>query len=369
MNGVFSISSLFGSPSTSPDRSADEYEKWLKEARESSQRLTREAEEAGRIMDVYTRAHKDGQRAVQDPDSDNNSEGHWLEKSGLDTCLLDDATPSCPLLAALNLRLSNTGSTAPVFGGQLPSVSVAYLIHSPYSPIRLEQQPRLCDHGTKWREAFVDLLAVQSGRELPSKCLQSTPESNVDWLRGMIELAMYKGDEHTEELSSTAGNTLRPIEQAPEPLLRLTNPRRSADDAVEDENADNDELTELDICNRLFGSQEPSSSDTAKAASRSFARLQRSSYPFDPNNRNSGILSTLTTTERTIHQDGSVSTKVVLKKRFSDGREESTETMHHQNAVPQMQEAALKSFKDEGFSKTSQDKEIKESKSRGWFWS
>jgi hypothetical protein len=42
------------------------------------------------------------------------------------------------------------------------------------------------------------------------------------------------------------------------------------------------------------------------------------------------ILSTLTTTERTVASDGSITTTVVLKKRFANGREESTETVHTQ---------------------------------------
>lgn len=74
------------------------------------------------------------------------------------------------------------------------------------------------------------------------------------------------------------------------------------------------------------------------------------------------ILSTLTTTERSVAPDGSVTTKVVLKKRFADGREESSETVHTQRGhemkpwqasrAPQMEKAGEES-----------------KKSSGWFWS
>ncbi|KAF1968724.1 hypothetical protein BU23DRAFT_558270 [Bimuria novae-zelandiae CBS 107.79] len=82
------------------------------------------------------------------------------------------------------------------------------------------------------------------------------------------------------------------------------------------------------------------------------------------------VLSTLTTTERTVAPDGTVTTKVVLKKRFSDGREESSETVHTQrgqedepqvtNRWPQKQEADVQH--------KVQDKP-NNNKKTGWFWS
>ncbi|KAF6226039.1 hypothetical protein HO173_012529 [Letharia columbiana] len=393
MNGVFSISSLFASPSTTPRRSVQDYEKWLQEARESSQCLAREADEAGRIMDVYTRAHKEGQHAIQgdiqEPTSCDDSElrrcpyrpteqeGLPLEKPGLNICLMDDATRSYLSLATFSLCLPSNILTAPVLGEQLPSVPIAYLLYSPYSPVRLEQQPHLCDHGAKWREAFEDLLAVQNGQELPPKCSQRMPESSVDWVRGMIDLAICKQVEDTEESSSAAGKTSEATNQDLGLLSRFTNARQPENDADEEEDADNDDLdeerdagvTELDVYDRFFGSQRPTSQGTARAAARRFAHLQQDSSPSDTDTRNPSILSTLTTTERTTLQDGSVHTKVVLIKRFSDGREENTETVQHQNAVRQTHDAASKSIKGEDVRNTGKDRETKVNKPSGWFWS
>ena len=194
MNGVFSISSLFGTPSTPPRRSFQDYEKLLEEARESSQRRACEAEEGGRIVDVNVRVHKEGQQATQESASDNDGETlrcpyrpteremPWPEQPSLDACAMDDATRSCLSLAILALRnpVAVLG-TASRLGEPLPSVPVPYLLYSPYSPLWLEQQPRLCDHGAKWRAAFEDLLVVQSGRELPPMCLARTQESSRDW--------------------------------------------------------------------------------------------------------------------------------------------------------------------------------------------
>lgn len=389
MDGVFSISSLFGSNSASPCRSAEDYERWLQEARESSQRLAREAEEAERIMDVYTNSYKERQRATKGGTPTGDDDGRPLRcpyrpveeeaprLQDLNICLMDDAVRSSLSLAALSLYLPSTVLNAPLFGEQLPSVPIAYLLHSPYSPVQLEQQPRLCDHGAKWREAFEDLLAVQNGQKLRHKGSQRIPESSFDWVRGMINLAMGKREEDTEESSSTAGRTLQASKQDLGLLSRKSGPRQPEVDAAGNEDLDDDDLdnggdaevTELDMYDRFFGSQQPSSNDTVRAAPQSLAHLQQDSPSSDAGMKTLSILSTLTTTERTTLQDGSVHTKIVLKKRFSDGREESTETVHHQNAVRQTQDVVSKSIKDEDARTSQKDGEPRGKKSSGWFWS
>ena len=83
------------------------------------------------------------------------------------------------------------------------------------------------------------------------------------------------------------------------------------------------------------------------------------------------ILSTLTTTERTVGPDGSVTTKVMLKKRFADGREESSETVHTQRGQedsprPQDPWQSLRNVQPPEHQK--EIKTLAEKKS-GWFWS
>ena len=383
MSGAFSISSLFGSYSTSPRRSVEDYEKCLEEARGSSQRLTREAEEAGKIMDAYTRAHKQGQHAVEEAasDYDTNPLRYPYRSAEQDVPQpenpMDDATRSCLALAALSLRLPSTVLTAPLLGEQLSSIPVAYLLYSPYSPVRLEQHPHLCDQGVTWREAFEDLLAVQSGQDLPPKCSQGTPESSIDWVRGMIRSAMCKREENITKSSSAAVKTSESMKQHPVLLSHISRLRQPKKDADEDGDVDNDDLvdegdtdiSEMDMYDRIFSSQQSSSNVTARAAADYFSHLQPESSLSDTDAKASSILSTLTTTERTTLRDGSVHTKIVLKKRFSDGREESTETMHQQNAVRQTQDAIRKSIKDEDARETGKDKGKKQNKSSGWFWS
>jgi hypothetical protein len=62
-----------------------------------------------------------------------------------------------------------------------------------------------------------------------------------------------------------------------------------------------------------------------------------------------GVLSALTTTQTIRSPDGTVTTKVVLKQRFSDGREETSESVHTTNDAV--------------------DPAKEEPKPKGWFWS
>jgi hypothetical protein len=77
------------------------------------------------------------------------------------------------------------------------------------------------------------------------------------------------------------------------------------------------------------------------------------------------ILSTLTTTERSVAPDGSVTTRVVLKKRFADGREESTETVHTQRG----QESDPRETARRGVAPKLEGGRDQDKKRSGWFWS
>lgn len=70
------------------------------------------------------------------------------------------------------------------------------------------------------------------------------------------------------------------------------------------------------------------------------------------------VLSQLTTTETTRLPDGTVTTKVVLKRRFVDGREETKESVHTSNEELEAQAAE----------KAKEKSEKEKSKGKGWFW-
>jgi hypothetical protein len=79
------------------------------------------------------------------------------------------------------------------------------------------------------------------------------------------------------------------------------------------------------------------------------------------------ILSTLTTTERTTAPDGTITTKVVLKKRFADGSEQSSETIHTQRGedVHRTEDSWMAMQNAQASDNFGQRKE----KKGGWFWS
>lgn len=68
------------------------------------------------------------------------------------------------------------------------------------------------------------------------------------------------------------------------------------------------------------------------------------------------VLSALTTTQTTRLPDGTVTTKVVLKKRFADGREESSESVHTHHESVQAEMSKKETEKAES------------AKGKGWFW-
>ncbi|KAI7515453.1 hypothetical protein KC331_g22403, partial [Hortaea werneckii] len=75
------------------------------------------------------------------------------------------------------------------------------------------------------------------------------------------------------------------------------------------------------------------------------------------NGKKVDVLSSLTTTQTTRLPDGTVTTKVILKQRFADGREETEEKLHTYHDSPQLQQA-----------EEAQRFEQVEKK-KGWFWS
>ena len=402
-NSVFGLQTPFGSSSSSPDRSMKDYEAWLQEARDSRDRLDREAQEMEKIMDIYTRAHNEQrehsptqecmqQQATEEEkplrcpyrpiEQEVPKNSHPLPFPEVDRQVASYTTPFPPL----GMTLPREFLTTSLLGQQTPSISVAYLIFSPYSPARLEQSQALRERGIQWREAFEDLLAVQSGQAISTGASNRPGTSTSDWLWDMIGIAMREKGRDIQERHQASRSTSETARRQPGFLDRFANSRQPENDADEDDDEDpefdeddddEEEITELDLYNRFLGfgntatEPDPLSSVLSQSACRSFAHLQHDSPPTETESNKPNILSTLTTTERTTLQDGTVHTKVVLKKKFSDGREESTETVHTQNPVSQgsaqAQQMAKSWERDDGNSERKQ--EGKEKKSRGWFWS
>ena len=383
MHGIFGLSSACGSASSSDNYKAQDYQAWLQEARSSQQNREREAEEAGRIMDVYTRAFRD---TVQEENRNQNQ--------------IRDQPLRCPYRPddqEVPERHRNEAERSRLISGiHQPSVllptsptedwvcsaPLAYLYYSPYSPFQLEHHQTLSSRGIDWREAFKDLLAMQTEEKKSLDYGDGEFLSGHDWIRGMIDLAMSKQESANKLFSPPEAayinhHVLARIRNG-KPFGNGFSEQKSTRDEGDDfEDDSNDEpITELDLYKHFLGAQEfssdeePSTNPTPQPQSRSSTHLLQDSAPFHKDDSKPSILSTLTTTERKTLQDGTVHTKVVLKKRFSDGREESTETMHTQNPVPEPHyQPPAKAVKDSDSNKGSSEIASTAKKNKGWFWS
>ncbi len=225
-----------------------------------------------------------------------------------------------------------------------------YLLWSPYSPLRLEQDFSLRDHPVEWRRAFEDLMGMQIKGDLPDpERLEKGPFGH--W-------------------KSRVGKSLQ--------IYQRNSGRMDVMDATDqDSKAESDEVTELDLYERFLGTQYPQvipSTPTSTPTSNADPTTSHpSAAPILADNPNPTIISTLTTTERNTLPDGSVHTKVMLKKRFTDGREESTETVHTTYGSQTEGPGPAKPFVV-GEAKDAPKKEASEgiappAKKKGWFWS
>jgi hypothetical protein len=99
-------------------------------------------------------------------------------------------------------------------------------------------------------------------------------------------------------------------------------------------------------------------------ASRSLApkREANSPTPRNDDQNPNAVVSTSTTSEYTVNEDGSVDTSVTVWKRFADGRESVTTTSHTEDP------RSIETDKDERKSDDENGKAPKQKSKQGWFW-
>jgi len=248
---------------------------------------------------------------------------------------LYDTTPST-VSSHLNRLIGG-----PIFG---------YVLWSPYSPLRLEHDFSLQDRPVAWRRAFEDLTGVQIKGDLPDR-EKSEKGSFGEWRdRVGKSLQIYESNPGNRE------------------TMDATNP---------DNETGPDEITELDLYERFLGTQYPQATPSPPASTPTSnsnpttSQTPAASIPAD--DPNPAIISTLTTTERNTFPDGSVHTKVMLKKRFADGREESTETLHTSHGLqaegPGSAQPFLVGEAKDASKKYGGEGIAQQAKKKGWFWS
>lgn len=270
-------------------------------------------------------------------------------------------------------------------------LSVDWFRRSRYSPTQIETHAHAHQHGSMWRAAFEDLLSAELGKEQEAhpawtnrvnnqSLYASWAQAPIDWMlglqcRGVLPpqlpaLYQFEKTKHIDEVFSDIINNRYSSRsrhswhgaQAVSDFERLALEISHFD---ADERADQQARTaetEQDLYEAFLGktSNEPSGRVPEQVAH----SQAEAPAVIKPNIATSKILSTLSTTERTTLPDGSVTTKVVMKKRFADGREESTETVttNHANVSDSAPGTAIPS------TATSPEQD-QQKKQKGWFWS
>lgn len=246
--------------------------------------------------------------------------------------------------------------------GVPPAWPLRYLITSPYSPLRLEQHEPFRDYGARWRNAFEDLIALERGQDLPERSSENTADGDRgvgEWVAALLTQSSMDGWKRIEDgAASHSQHHATAME---------VDSRQPENDAMEETE------TELDLYERFLAP--PRKSTTANAHSGSGTREHPSPPQHPPGGKSPeaaddlSIISALTTTERRIMPDGSVHTKVVLKKKFADGREESSETFHTTQGHIQQAAETPTSLTGRDDDANVANKEGWQSKTKGWFWS
>ncbi|EOA84080.1 uncharacterized protein SETTUDRAFT_93687 [Exserohilum turcica Et28A] len=259
-----------------------------------------------------------------------------------------------------------------------PQADASQPDNDPYSPRALEQNHALDKAGVPWRVAYEDLLRIKQN-ERPH---DAASEERTEWANGKIPVTQRQSQEEMERGNESSYPRLAAQDEPsyeyshdhedqhddPPTPKRAQFPfnafRRDASSQPPRAAAEyGDYLKEWQEAATEMDAYEHLDATSANTAVSSSSRTDKT------NEANPSILSTLTTTERTVAPDGSITTKVMLKKRFADGREESSETVHTQRGQETDAPARdpWKALQNAQSSSSSEGEANK--KKNGWFWS
>ena len=474
------VNNVFGIVQSSPIRrqqAIDDYESMLQETRQrkqnesDSQAQTDRQMEANReVMNSYIRAimgrEESDSRPTQSTHDDHNDDDDDDSGDILEEMRCPYLKPSDPMLPP-------------------PSIDIAYLWTSPYSPLALEREEILRQHSGTMRAAFADLMAMQNRHALISDNnvelhAQLTPASwatnmgrimvgDGTWLdrekprplqlSGLLSALSKVAEQKSKEGREGSGvgddsidhdddeelqrpssapisrlfevitNAARDVlqdrdeqtaldEKADqmmyEAFLADTNEANEDDDSAcmcchcrnyerrktefsqwlkeepeeatagddnEDGEGTQDPATELDQYHALADYQayqlkhdqrrQQAESSASHKNPKTQTQTQLDTQP--KSTTEPSLLSTLTTTVQRTLSDGTVTTKVVLKKRFSDGGEEVTEKLHTQQPTPLLPppETSITNSHDRPPAESTNPNNTTDNdrQKKGWFWS
>jgi len=226
--------------------------------------------------------------------------------------------------------------------------SLDYLMRSPYSPLHLELSHEEANPSPQWRDAFEDLLVATGSGQLPdvrARIDGKGSRSANDWLSSLVHRDLV---DVSFGLSAMSQLFFSPIAALLGPFENFTQ-------------NDNHE-TELDQYERTFGRQLRPAPESQTNSLTSRTTLSEDSQEA---HAKPSVVATLTSTERHVLADGTVTTKTVLKRRFADGREESEEKTETTHATPKTSQVVEYGKEAEGHRPLVGEQQ----KNGSWFWS
>ena len=273
----------------------------------------------------------------------------------------DDEPAVCPYRPVDRELCDKTSFHTPTSALAWP---ISYMLFSPYSPYRLERKEPFCDYGSRWRDAFEDLLFYEG---MDAESQEDSPAVKspdlMQFLNGISPLCSHP---FVKEL----------CHESPDCFQEDLGTREPENDFEERE------LTELDLYEQLLQRQQSKRAQSSTWLDDIVKETRRSVHADESKAQDTtarsetwnklGIVSTLTTTERVALPDGTVHTKLVLKKRFADGREESSETVHTSQGGSQNQHKQSSSdttAKAVDTAKPRNSDQTEKTQKKGWFWS
>ncbi|KAL8793121.1 MAG: hypothetical protein Q9195_004327 [Heterodermia aff. obscurata] len=272
------------------------------------------------------------------------------------------------------------------------------LFTSDYSPLYLEKELRSQGDGQKWRHAFEDLIAIQSGMDMENRNSTQAKQCSGNWIGSRLHRDLFGAPRHEAEHVSPhdgiptsaeeAGYSPEGIHYPVRHMQRAQSPNEPEreqegepdedneyDDYDTDEDLEDEAQTLAEIDQHIFGLNGRlfNTDFMQRLASQAFRevsqQLEHNSTSMqatdDDDKAKPSLISTFTTTERTTLPDGSVHTKMVLKKRFADGREENTETTH---TTRDRRPAIVSEKADVARNGKADEAETPRQKAKGWFW-
>ncbi|KAH8702154.1 hypothetical protein BGW36DRAFT_372338 [Talaromyces proteolyticus] len=399
------LQSVMGLPSM---MSSPQSNRWLHFEEESHQRLRKTGEDGEQHPDGQSNGRWSNRQWRNKHDDEFSESWNFLPFSfKLADSFIDDRSP-----------FGFGGSFFPenmLFGGDSQTWAVPYILFSPYSPLQLERpQGRGSNRGIfsslftfseteldstepLWRDAFEDLLRLENGQPMldPSTKSDRNRKTGKEWLQGMIQRGSisnnwklspygisFKRSQQYNNEEAVQGNSEikyenRDENETSEPQTELDLYDRFLDDISSAHErysrafADSPlmRLLEEERKRHLEQAKVSGESNMEKTKSKDWLEytangnkeILDSQYKDDQSSSEPRVVLTSTRTVRRTQPDGSVSTRTIKTRRFTDGREESDET---EELIPP---PAEKSTKQNG-SSNAENNDDDGKPTGGWFW-